>query len=198
MPDGKTNWSVLQNNNLNPIYGQLGYSTGLYTYFYNLILASSAKPTNYGLGSFTSPLGPGNNGWFYPTYQEYTSTIDFTNYTPPRQPTTSNWGFGAKGYIYSASNTTVQFLTLIDDGMVVYYNNSTVISNWTNRTAPAFAASSAILPLNTGFNPIKITYYTQIETNRALFSWSIPASANKYVSNGVGILYCDESSKYWP
>lgn len=209
MPDGKTNWMVLQNNINNPIYGRTGYSSFLYTYFYNLIVAGSARPAQYGAdASYTSRRGPGYNGWFYPYSQTNISSIDFTNYAPsnttdlpiiPAAAQSTNWGFGAQGYIYSASNTTIQFRTIMNDGMVVLYNNSTVVSNWADTTTNITRITPR-LPLSTGYNPIKIWYYCNSNINRALFSWAIPGSASgagPYVSNGTGIMYYNESSKYW-
>ena len=78
------------------------------------------------------------------------------------------------GYLYSPVATTATFQTVSDDGVVVYFNNTAVISNWTYHGAAT--DTSATLTVNAGYNPIRILYFEGSVTAQLNFVYRVPAT----------------------
>jgi hypothetical protein len=125
-----------------------GYYDGLYASLYALNITNPTLPSTFVTGStwgrklWSGPIDPIliNDAYLQ-------SNGGQANYV----------GVEIAGYLYSPVNTTVEFQTLSDDGVLVLFNGASVINNWTYH-GPA-TDTSASLTVNKGYNPITIRYF---------------------------------------
>jgi hypothetical protein len=139
-----------------------------------------------------STSGPGNTGWgaeltgagsYNPIYfrNDGTGTLKIPQY--------EYFGIVTNGYVYSPSNTTIQFTTSSDDGNILFFNGATVISNWGLHGAST--ATSAVLTLNKGYTPITFISYNWQSAYSADLGFNIGGSG--FTGNGCGVFYHDNS-----
>jgi len=156
------------------------YSNYLYSRVYNI---TSSVP---------SIAGPGNAGWDVeiPGAGAY-NPISFRNdgsstFKPPQY---EHFAVVSSGYVYSPSNTTIQFNTTSDDGNILYFNGSVVINNWSLHGAST--ATSAVLTLNKGYTPITFISYNWQVSYVADLLYHIDGIT--YTANGYGVFYHDNN-----
>lgn len=147
-----------------------GYYPGLYASIYNLTVTGSILP---------STIGPGG-GWGSKLWSGPISPVLINNsYLQSNAGKDSYVGVIISGYMYSASNTTVQFATTSDDGISVFFNGVNVINNWTYHGATT--DTSATLTVNTGYNPISIYFFQGAVSAQCDFTYRLagqPYTAN--------------------
>ncbi len=153
-----------------------GYYDGLYASLYNITVTSPTPP---------SSNGPGNAGW---GTQLWTGPIDpiLINdaYLQARTQKSDTIGVQIGGYLYSPVATTATFQTVSDDGVIVYFNGTAVINNWTYHSSAT--DTSATLTVNKGYNPIRILYFEGQGTSQLDFTYKLP-TAGAY----TGFLKCN-------
>jgi hypothetical protein len=142
--------------------------------------------------SVPSIAGPGNAGWGaeLPGAGSY-NPIFFRNdgTSPFKPPQYEYFAVVTSGYVYSPSNTTIQFNTTSDDGNILYFNGSVVINNWSLHGAST--ATSAVLTLNKGYTPITFISYNWQAAYSADLVYHIDSLP--YTANGYGVFYHDNS-----
>ena len=143
-----------------------GYYDGLYASLYSLTVTNPTVP---------SSNGPGGSGW---GKQLWTGPIDpiLINdaYLQARAQTASYVGVQIAGYLYSPVATTTTFQTVSDDGVVLYFNGTKVIDNWSYHGAAT--DTSASLTVNPGYNSIRILYFEGEVTSQFDFVYKLPTS----------------------
>jgi hypothetical protein len=156
-----------------------GYSNFLWTRFYNLTGDPSINgPGSSGWGSLI-----GTAGAYSPiNYQDSDSRIGQSDFV----------GVVSKGFMYSATQTVVTFRTLSDDGIVVIFNGSNVIQNWTYHGDTTDTSASVTLPA--GYTPIELRFFEWGGGFTCELSWSV-GSTGSYVSDGTSRMYHTNASK---
>ena len=156
------------------------YNDSLYSRVYNI--TNNVPSTN----------GPGNAGWGAELAGAGVyNPISFRNngtsvFKPPQY---EYFAIVTSGYVYSPSNTTIQFTTTSDDGNILFFNGATVINNWSLHGAST--ATSAVLTLNKGYTPITfMSYNWQLDFVADL---SFHLDGMPYTGNGYGVFYHDSS-----
>jgi hypothetical protein len=156
------------------------YSNFLWTRFYNI--TSSGPSTN----------GPGSSGWgsligtagaYNPiNYQDGDSRIGQSDQV----------GVISKGFMYSASATVVTFRTVSDDGILVIFNGTNVINNWTLHGDTTDTSASVTLPA--GYTPIELRFFEWGGGFTCELYWSV-GSTGTYVSDGTSRMFHNDTSK---
>lgn len=157
-----------------------GYAPYLYTKVFNLpnSYPSTLGPTSYGWGQPIATLGPRNPFMIRET--DVNIAAGQSNY----------YGLIAKGYVYSPSNTTIQFRTTSDDGVYLQVNGTTAISNWTLHGATTDYSST--LTLRAGYTPILLNQFNWQVSGQCLLEYSL--GGNAWTADGTGVLYYDARS----
>jgi hypothetical protein len=149
-----------------------GYYDGLYASLYALTVSDPTTP---------SSNGPGGAGW---GRQLWTGPIDpiLINdaYLQAKTGQANSVAVQIGGYLYSPVATTATFQTVSDDGVVIYFNGTKVIDNWTYHGATT--NTSATLTVNAGYNPIRILYFEGAVTAQFDFVYRMPIT-NAYTGN---------------
>lgn len=149
-----------------------GYYDGLYATYYNITVTSPTLP---------SSNGPGGSGWGRQLGAGPLTTILLNNqslYNAAKQDQYT--GVQIAGYLYSPIATTTTFQTTSDDGIVVYFNGTKVIDDWSYHGATT--DTSASLTVNAGYNPIRILYFNGAVTAQCDFIYKVPSS-DAYTGN---------------
>jgi hypothetical protein len=157
-----------------------GYAPYLYTKVFNLPnnYPSTLGPSAYGWGRAIASPGPKNP-------LSYTE-IDINGLTGQ----SNYYGIISKGFVYSPSNTTIQFRTTSDDGVYLQFNGTPAISNWTLH-GPTLDYSSS-LTLRAGYTPILLNCFNWAVNGTYLLEYSI--GGNAWTADGTGTLYYNASS----
>lgn len=128
-----------------------GYYDGLYASLYALTVTNPTLPSSNG------PSGNGS-GWGRQLWTGPINPVVINDaYLQAKAGQTDYTGVQIAGYLYSPVATTVTFQTTSDDGVLVIFNGTTVINNWSYH-GPA-TDTSAVLTVNAGYNPITIRYF---------------------------------------
>lgn len=143
-----------------------GYYDGLYASYYNITARNPALPSttvaSYGWGKQLA-AGPldrvllNNSNIYAKAGQDQYTAVQVA------------------GYLYSPSNTNVTFQTTSDDGVIVNFNGTTVINNWSYHGATT--DTSASLTVNKGYNPIQILFFNGQVTAQCDFQYQFPTGA---------------------
>lgn len=144
-----------------------GYYDGLYATYYGITVTSPTLP---------SSNGPGSAGWGRQLGNGPLDQVLLNNtkiYAKAGQDT--NTGVQIAGYLYSPTATTTTFQTTSDDGILVYFNGTKVIDNWTYHGAAT--DTSASLRVNAGYNPITILYFNGAVSAQCDFLYQLPTAA---------------------
>jgi hypothetical protein len=144
-----------------------GYYEGLYASYYAITVTNPTLP---------STMGPGSTGWGKQLGVGPINPIILNDAVFQAKTGISDY-FAAQiaGYLYSPVATTAIFQTVSDDGVLVNFNGSNVISNWTYH-APT-TDTSAVLTVNAGYNPIRILYFEGTVSGILEFSYKVPQTA---------------------
>jgi hypothetical protein len=144
-----------------------GYYDGLYASLYAITVTSPTLP---------SSNGPGNSGWSRKMWSGPLESI-FLNDTFFQAKTGQSDQIGVQigGYLYSPTATTVTLQTVSDDGVVVYFNGTKVIDNWTYHGATT--DPSALLTVEKGYNPIQILFFEGAVTGQLDFVYALGNAA---------------------
>jgi hypothetical protein len=155
------------------------YSNFLWTRFYNITSDPSINgPGSSGWGSLIGTAGAYNPI----NYQDSDSRIGQSDFV----------GVISKGFMYSATATVVTFRTISDDGIVVIFNGSNVIQNWTYHGDTVDTSASVTLPA--GYTPIELRFFEWGGGFTCELSWSI-GSTGSYVSDGTSRMFHNNTSK---
>ena len=150
-----------------------GYYDGLYASLYNITVTSPTTP---------SSNGPGGSGWGTQLWTgpitDYIAINDA--YLQARAQKADTIGVQIGGYLYSPVATTTTFQTTSDDGVIVYFNGSAVINNWTYHSPTI--DTSATLTVNAGYNPIRILYFEGAGGSQLDFVYQL-ATGGGYTGN---------------
>jgi hypothetical protein len=104
-------------------------------------------------------------------------------------------GIVCKGYFYSASNTTVQFRIVVDDGGYVWFNNVAVITNaWVLQGDTAY--TSATLNVSAGYTPFQYNFFEWGGGMTCELYYSVAGGA--FTADGTGRFFYDASSQIYP
>jgi hypothetical protein len=156
------------------------YSNFLWTRFYNI---TSSGPSIDGPGSSGWGSLIGTAGAYNPiNYQDGDSRIGQSDQV----------GVISKGFMYSASATVVTFRTVSDDGIVVIFNGTNVINNWTLHGDTTDTSASVTLPA--GYTPIELRFFEWGGGFTCELYWSV-GSTGTYVSDGTSRMYHNNTSK---
>lgn len=151
-----------------------GYYDGLYVSLYNLTFTDGV--------TVPSINGPGGTGWGNQLWTgpitEYIALNDA--YLQARTQKSDYVAVQIAGYLYSPVATTATFQTVSDDGVVIYFNGSAVLTNWSYH-GPA-TDTSATLTVNAGYNPIRILYFEGGGGSQLDFIYRIP-NTGAYTGN---------------
>jgi hypothetical protein len=155
------------------------YTNFLWTRFYNI---TSSNP---------SINGPGSSGWgsLIGTAGAY-NPINFQD-GDARIGQSDTFAVISKGFMYSATTTVVTFRTVSDDGVVLYFNGSAAISNWTLHGDTTDFSASVTLPA--GYTPIELRFFEWGGGATCELSWSV-GSTGTYVSEGTGVMFYNDTS----
>jgi len=149
------------------------FSNFLWTKFYNIApIPSISGPGYSGWGSLV-----GTAGAYDPiNFQDGDSRITISDY----------FGVVSKGYMYSDTQTIVTFRTISDDGIVLFFNGTTVISNWTYHGDTQNDSASVTLPA--GYTPIELRFFEWGGGATCELYWSV-GSTGTYASAGTGRMF---------
>ena len=151
----------------------VSYSNFLWTKFYNI----TSDPSINGPGSSGWGAQIGTAGAYDPiNFQDADSRIGQSDYV----------GVVSKGFMYSATTTVVTFYTVSDDGIVLYFNGSQVINNWTYHGDTGNYSSSVTLPA--GYTPIELRFFEWGGGFTCELYWSV-GSTGSYTAAGTGVMY---------
>ena len=155
------------------------YTNFLWTRFYNM---TASDP---------SINGPGSSGWgsLIGTAGAY-NPINFQD-SDARIGQSDTFGVISKGFMFSATTTVVTFRTISDDGVVLYFNGSAVISNWTLHGDTQNDSASVTLPA--GYTPIELRFFEWTGGATCELSWSV-GSTGTFVSAGTGVMFYNDTS----
>ena len=155
------------------------YTNFLWTRFYNM---TASDP---------SINGPGSSGWgsLIGTAGAY-NPINFQD-GDARIGQSDTFGVISKGFMFSATTTVVTFRTISDDGVVLYFNGTAVISNWTLHGDTQNDSASVTLPA--GYTPIELRFFEWGGGATCELSWSV-GSTGTFVSAGTGVMFYNDTS----
>ena len=143
-----------------------GYYDGLYATYYNITVTQPTLP---------SSNGPSGSGWGRQLGSGPLTSINLTNQSLFNKAAQDTYtGVKIAGYLYSPVATTTTFQTTTDDGIIVYFNGTAVINNWTYHGATT--DTSASLTVNAGYNPIRILFFNGSVSAQCDFIYKIPSS----------------------
>ena len=184
MNDGFTNWFMMDayRNSLGIVPQTPPFSNYLWTQFRNM---TSSGPSFIAGGSgWGNAIG--TSGAYNPiNYQDGDSRAGQSDFV----------GVVCKGYFYSASNTTVNFRIIVDDGGYVWFNNTGVITNaWVLQGDTTY--TSATLNVTAGYTPFQFYFYEWGGGMTCELYYSIAGGG--YQSDGTGRFFHDTSSKTYP
>jgi len=144
-----------------------GYYEGLYASLYALTITDPTLP---------SSNGPGNTGWGRLLSSGPLDAILINDaYLQARGVQTNYVGVEIGGYLYSPTATSVNLQTVSDDGILVFFNGTRVINNWTYHGPTT--DTSATLTVNAGYNPITIRYFEGLGSSQLTFSYRLLGTA---------------------
>jgi hypothetical protein len=182
--DGLTNWFLMDayRNSLGFIQPTPPFSNFLWTQFRNM--TSSGPSVNAGGSGWGAAIG--TSGAYNPiNYQDGDSRAGQSDFV----------GVVCKGYFFSASNTTVQFRIVVDDGGYVWFNNTGVITNaWVLQGDTAY--NSATLNVSAGYTPFQFNFYEWGGGMTCELYFSIAGGG--FQSDGTGRFFHDASSRTYP
>ncbi len=146
-----------------------GYYNGLYLTIYALTVLQNGS-------TLPSINGPGNSGWGRLLFSgPTTAAINIDDaYLTTKTGQSDYVGIQFSGYIYSPVATTITFQIVSDDGGAVYFNNALVINAWIYQGPTT--TTSATVPLNVGYNPIRILFFEGAVSCIFKFSYTITGS----------------------
>jgi hypothetical protein len=155
-----------------------GYYPGVVARFYPITVTNPTLP---------SINGPGSSGWGTQAGNTYiTNVIYLGDADLQARAGLSNYvGVVVSGYLYSPIATTAQFQTTSDDGNVVIFNATTIISAWAYQ-APT-TTTSAVVTVNAGYNPFVVRYFEGTVT--ALLSLQIKLGNGPFTNDLSCICY---------
>ena len=154
------------------------YSNFLWTRFYNI----PSDPSINGPGSAGWGALIGTSGAYNPiNFQDGDGRIGQSDFV----------GVISKGFMYSATTTVVTFRTNSDDGIVVYFNGTAVLSNWTYHGDTINDSASVTLPA--GYTPIELRFFEWGGGFTCELYWSI-GSTGTFVSDGTGVMFYNSTS----
>jgi hypothetical protein len=150
----------------------------LWTRFYNIVSDPSIN-------------GPGSSGWgtLVGTAGAY-NPINFQD-GDSRITISDLFGVISKGFMYSATTTVVTFRTISDDGVVLYFNGTAVISNWTYHGDTQNDSASVTLPA--GYTPIELRFFQWSGGATCELYWSV-GSTGTFVSDETGVMFYNDTS----
>jgi hypothetical protein len=143
-----------------------GYYEGLYASLYALTITNPTLP---------SSNGPGNSGWGRKLWSGPIDPILINDAYMQAKGGQANYvGVEIGGYLYSPVATNTILETLSDDGVLVFFNGTRVINNWTYHGPTT--DTSATLTVNAGYNPITIRFFEGDVTGVLNFVYKLPAT----------------------
>lgn len=181
--DGINEWFLMDAylNNLFTITPIPPFSNFLWTQFRNI--TSSGPSVTAGGSGWGNAIGTQSN--YNPiNYQDGDSRVGQSDQV----------GIVCKGYFYSASNTTVQFRMIIDDGGVIFYNGSNVLQSWVLQGDTTY--TSASLNVTAGYTPFQFNFFEWTGGMTCELYYSVAGGA--FVSDGTGRFFHDASSRVYP
>lgn len=145
-----------------------GYYDGLYASLYNMTVTNPTLP---------SSNGPGGSGWGKQLWSGPISDYVAINdaYLQARTQKSDYICLQISGYLYSPASNSVTLQTVSDDGVVVFFNGTKVIDNWTYHGSAT--DTSALLTVNAGYNPITINYFDGEVTSQLNFVYQLSNTA---------------------
>ena len=144
-----------------------GYYDGLYVSLYAMTVTNPTLP---------SSNGPGFSGWGRKLWSGPIDPILINDAYLQQKGGQANYvAAEIAGYLYSPIATTVLLQTVSDDGVVVFFNGTKVIDNWTYHGSTT--DTSAQLTVNAGYNPITIRYFEGEVTGVLNFVYSLANTA---------------------
>jgi hypothetical protein len=164
--------------------GVITYLPGLWAKFYTATGGPSVD-------------GPTGGGWGTPITGTFTSAPGATLNSNTPGPTSVIWYGNNNGYypagnasysavytgfIYSATGGTIQFQFNTDDGMVVFFNGSNVLSSWTGQGDTQYTSGSVTLPA--GYTPIVSRWYDGGGGGQSILRTNI--NGGGFTENGAG------------
>jgi hypothetical protein len=143
-----------------------GFYDGLYASLYALSITQPVLPS-----TSVASFGWGKQLWAGPIDPVLINDA----YLQARAERTEYVGVQIAGYLYSPSNTTTTLQTVSDDGVIVNFNGTRVINNWTYH-GPTIDTSTS-LPVNAGYNPIQILFFEGAGSAQLDFNYQLPTAA---------------------
>ncbi len=144
-----------------------GYYEGLYATYYNITVTQPSLP---------SSNGPGGSGWGRQLGAGPINPILINDALLQAKAGTSDYvGVQIAGYLYAPVATTVTLQTTSDDGIIVFFNGTAVINNWTYHGPTT--DTSASLTVNAGYNPIRILFFEGAGSSQLDFVYRFPTTA---------------------
>ena len=154
-----------------------GYYDGLYASLYAITVTNPTVP---------SSNGPGNSGWGRQLWSGPLNPVLINDaYLQAKGGQTDYVGVQIGGYLYSPVATTTTLQTTSDDGVVVFFNGTKVIDNWSYHGPTT--DTSATLTVNAGYNPIRILYFEGTVTSQFEFLYRL--SNGPYTGNLGCVFY---------
>jgi hypothetical protein len=148
-----------------------GYYDGLYVSLYSMTVSPPVIP---------STIGPTTTGWGRLLWSGPLLSINLNDaFFQAKTGQSDNILVEIAGYLYSPTSNTVQFQTVSDDGVLVLFNGSNVISNW-NYHGPT-TDTSAVLTAFKGYNPILIRFFEGTVSAQLDFAYQL--GSNPYTGN---------------
>ena len=155
------------------------------TYYYN----TGAVPSSTG----PSVLGGNNSSWGSIIYTgQLINPLYYGNNYGIQPAGQYNYQATSTGYFYVPSACTVLFHIQSDDGALLIFDGTTVLSGWF-VTAPQDFYSST-LSVSAGYHTIRIYWFDSGGGGQMYFDWSINGGA--YTNAGTGVLYHDVTASY--
>ena len=146
-----------------------GYYDGLYASLYALTITNPTLPSSNG------PTGSGS-GWGRQLWSGPIDPILINDaYLQAKGGQANYVGVQISGYLYSPIAQTVTLQTSSDDGVIVFFNGTAVIDNWTYHGPTT--DTSASLAVLAGYNPITIRYFEGDVTGVLNFVYKLPTTA---------------------
>lgn len=144
-----------------------GYYDGLYASLYAMTVTNPTIP---------SSNGPGNSGWGRQLWSGPIDPILINDaYLQAKGGQANNVCVQIGGYLYSPVSNTVSLQTVSDDGVVLFFNGSKVIDNWTYHGPTTDTAAS--VTVNKGYNPITIRFFEGDVTAKLDFVYQLAGTA---------------------
>lgn len=171
------------------------YLPGLWAKFYTntgAIPDSNGPPTINGGNNWGTPITGVFTGtkWNGSNTPGPTAYIDYGNSVVAYPAGNIIYSGIYTGFIYSASNTTIQFQVYIDDGAILYFNGSVVLVDWV--VGAARFVQSAVLTLSNGFNPILMRWFNTAGGGNSALYYNIGNSAN-FIYGAYVFCYVDSN-----